>query len=95
MVIIGLTSCAVRLGPNQAFIDNLSFVPQTLVIKPSTTVTWTNNDNTIHTVTADFGEFSSEVLSPGDTFTLTFPNKGEFSYHRDIHNYMKAKLIVK
>ena len=50
------------------------FSPAALDIHPGDTVTWTNNDSGYHNVQADNGEFSSGILSPGDTYSYTFPS---------------------
>ena len=35
---------------NSVTISNFSFSPQTLTVKQGTTVTWTNQDSTVHTI---------------------------------------------
>ena len=75
-------------------IANFSFQPPTMTIAVGTTVTWTNNDSTGHTVTADDGSFKSGTLAPGATFSQTFAAAGTFAYHCSIHSSMKAAVIV-
>jgi plastocyanin len=58
------------------------------------TVTWTNDDSTTHTVTADAGAFKSNDLAPGDKFTFTFTTAGAFAYHCSIHPTMTATITV-
>ena len=72
-----------------------SFSPSDLTIDKGATVTWTNNDSTTHTVTADGGAFSSGNLAPGKTFNYTFSQTGTFSYHCTIHSNMKGTITVK
>jgi plastocyanin len=57
---------------NAVSISNFDFEPDSLSVKVGTTVTWTNQDNTSHTITADNGEFKSGMLGNGDTFSFTF-----------------------
>jgi len=76
-------------------IKNFAFSPDTLNISVGTTVTWTNNDSTTHTVTADDGSFDSGNLDSGKSFTFTFKKAGTFTYHCSIHPNMKATIVVK
>ncbi len=80
---------------NSVSIANLSFSPSTLSVAVGTTVTWTNNDNVVHTVTSDTGVFNSPDLSPGQTFTYTFNTTGSFAYHCSKHTYMKGTVTAK
>ena len=50
------------------------FSPAALEVHPGDTLTWTNNDSGYHNVQADNGEFSSGVLTPGDTYSYAFPS---------------------
>lgn len=71
-------------------IVNYSFSPDTLTIKTGTTVTWTNQDSVVHTVTSDTGLFDSGSLEKGKTFSYTFSTAGTFAYHCAPH---QAKMI--
>ncbi len=75
-------------------IANFAFSPDTLTVKVGTTVKWTNNDSTAHTVTADDKSFDSGNLDPGKSFSFTFKQAGTFSYHCKIHPTMQAKIVV-
>lgn len=66
-------------------IANFSFSPGTLTVKVGTTVTWRNNEDAPHTVTADDGSFGSNTLGQGDTFSFTFTEAGTFDYHCQFH----------
>ncbi len=46
---------------NQVNILGLAFSPQILTVAKGTTVTWTNNDSTTHTVTSDSGFGTAEI----------------------------------
>lgn len=75
-------------------ISNFSFQPSTLTISAGTTVFWTNNDSTTHTITSDTGVFSSGDLPPGSSFSHTFSSAGSFGYHCSIHPSMKGTIMV-
>ena len=81
-------------GPN-------SYNPSPLTVKVGTTVVWTNNDSTLHTVTSGLPSggpvgklFDSSYLSPGKTFNYTFSKAGTFDYHCTLHPTMVGKVIV-
>lgn len=80
---------------NSVSIKNFAFSVATLNVTTGTKVTWTNNDNTTHTVTADDGSFDSGNIAPGETFSKTFTVAGTVNYHCSIHTGMKASVIVK
>lgn len=91
----GAASAAPSSGTGNAVsIAGFNFQPATITISAGTTVTWTNNDNASHTVTADDGSFSSDRLASGATFSHTFATAGTFTYHCSIHSSMKGTVIV-
>ena len=65
-----------------------------VVIGVNNTVTWTNNDQTTHTVTAIDGSFDSGLLQPGQMFVETFDSPGTYQYHCQIHPWMNGTVIV-
>lgn len=76
-------SASVDIGDN--FFD-----PKDLTIPVGTTVTWTNNGNNPHTVTADDESFDSgaspaEYMQNGDRFSHTFTTAGKFPYYCRVH----------
>lgn len=75
-------------------IDNFSFSPQTITIKPGTTVIWTNRDDIPHTVVSDDKVFKSKVLDTDEKFSFTFDKAGNFPYFCSVHPKMTAKVIV-
>lgn len=75
-------------------IDNFEFAPATITVAAGTTVTWTNEDDSRHTVAADDDSWTSEPLSTGDTFTHTFDAEGTVSYYCSIHPQMTASIVI-
>jgi plastocyanin len=75
-------------------IANFSFQPATITVPVGTTVTWTNNDSTGHTVVADDGSFKSATLAPGATFSHTFATTGTFAYLCSLHTSMTGTVVV-
>lgn len=81
-------------------IKDLRFNPPKLIVEPGTTVTWTNDDNTVHTVSSDAtsGPTSfkaSEFLDPGKSFSHKFEQPGDYKYHCDVHPYLMGEVIVR
>ena len=73
------------------------FTPRALNVMPGSMVSWTNEDATPHTVTAEGTGaplFDSGPISPGDTFDNIFDMRGEFGYHCSIHPWMTGRVMV-
>ncbi|NLF12044.1 MAG: cupredoxin family copper-binding protein [Anaerolineaceae bacterium] len=86
-------------GEVEVNIADFNYDPQDLTVQVGDTVTWTNNDDVAHTVTAGtpdspMGEFDSGELQPGDTFSYTFDQAGTFDYFCTLHPDMTASVTV-
>ena len=75
-------------------IDHISYAPQDLTVRPNTRVVWTNNesDGTTHTVTG--GPLGSPDLAPGMSYSYTFTQPGQYTYHCRFHPYMEGHVNV-
>jgi len=71
------------------------YVPSEITVPTGTTITWTNDDNTIHTVTEQEGLFDSGIMSPRSIWKYTFDTTGEFDYYCSLHPFMTGIVIVK
>ena len=76
-------------------IANFTFQAPIVTVKRGATVTWTNDDDIPHTVTADDKSFKSRVLDSGQSFSFTFAKPGEFGYFCSLHPHMTGKVIVR
>lgn len=74
--------------------DKYAFQPGTITVAVGDSVTWTNNSDAPHTVTADDDSWGSDQLGDADTFTQTFDTAGTYAYHCAIHDYMKGTVKV-
>ena len=82
-------------GGESVDIANFAYDPPTLSVAAGTTVTWTNQDDVSHTVSADDGSsFDSSALSHGQQFHFTPSVPGTYTYFCRIHPCMKATLTV-
>ena len=77
-------------------IGSFIFTPKVLKVKKGTTVTWTNKDSAVHTVTATDGKNGphSTNLDPGKTYSFTFNELGTFAYNCVLHPSMTGSVIV-
>ena len=65
-----------------------------LTVEVGTTVTWTNDDAILHTVTATDGAFDSGFFGEGERWSYTFDEPGEYEYYCVPHPWMRAKVVV-
>src|SRR5439155_69159 len=75
-------------------IKNMAYNPGSVSVAMGSTITWSNNDTTIHTVTADDGSFNSGNIAVGATYSAVFSTTGTFSYHCTLHPEMTGKVVV-
>ncbi|ANE53234.1 hypothetical protein SY85_00695 [Flavisolibacter tropicus] len=72
----------------------MKFSIGSLTVSSGTTVTWINDDDMAHTVTADDNSFNSGSLKKGDSYKHTFSGAGTYPYHCTFHPTMKANVVV-
>jgi plastocyanin len=83
-------------------IKNFAYSPAVVVVSAGDTVTWTNEEELFpHDVTsgqagaADMGQyFISVPLNPGETFSHTFSEPGEYPYICVLHPSMVGTVMV-
>jgi plastocyanin len=79
----------------KAEMRTMVFGPRRIEIPVGGSITWTNNDPLVHTITADDGSWDSGPIEPGKTWTHTFTQPGEYSFHCTPHPFMKAIVVVR
>jgi plastocyanin len=72
-----------------------AFTPAVLEVTVGDTVTWINDDDTEHTVTAFEGAFDSGELAEGASFSFTFDSPGEYRYRCLFHSEMQGTIVVR
>jgi plastocyanin len=76
-------------------IADLAFQPSDVTIQTGGNVTWVNGESdTAHTSTAADGSWDSGVLSPGDTYAVTFSTAGDYAYACSVHPDMHGVVHV-
>jgi plastocyanin len=91
---LGSATFALSAEEAKVGIDNFAFTPDTLTVKPGTTVTFENHDDIPHLVVAVDGKYRSKALDTNDKFSFTFDKPGEYAYFCGLHPHMKGKIVV-
>ena len=91
------TAVAQVVGPGAVVIKDYDFVPDSVTVKPGTTVTWTDEDTADHWVVsapASPDAFDLGRQGTGKAVTHTFTKAGTYPYYCNLHNYMKGTVVV-
>jgi len=83
-----------RAATQTVTIADFAFTPGTLTITEGDTVTWTNTDQVVHTVTSTTGAFDSGDLAQDGTFSFTFTTAGTYDYFCTPHPTMTGQIVV-
>ena len=76
-------------------IKHHKYSPATLTVAVGATVTWTNHDDDVHTVTSSAQLFTSRGIDTDEAFSYTFTKPGTYVYFCTLHPLMTAKILVK
>lgn len=101
-----LTPSTIAVAPPptaEVTITDSDFIPKSLLIKPTTKITWRNAGNTNHQVSIDTyrGDSKTPVLSKGlairvgDQYLLQFNQVGTYLYSDPLHPEIKGSIEVK
>jgi len=74
--------------------------PGRIQVQAGTTVTWMNEDEIFHTVTAGEpekkgGGFDASLDGKGKSFSFTFSQPGIYTYYCDRHEHMRGEIEVR
>ncbi len=75
-------------------VKDFKYNPTPLTVHVGDRVTFVNDDDEAHTVTADDKSFDSEGLDTHGTWQHVFTKPGTVHYFCELHPYMKAIIIV-
>jgi plastocyanin len=81
-------------------IQTFQFRPTPLEVRTGTLVTWTNQDDILHTVTSGTPEsrdhrFEAPLDGKGASSTMTFTQAGIYPYFCDRHQSMRGEIRVR
>ncbi len=80
-------------------IKDFAFDPASLTVAIGTTVTWTNDEDALHTVTSGTPDvrtdlFDSGEIDTGVEFPVTFDEAGSYPFFCDRHEFMRGEITV-
>src|SRR4051812_10642270 len=82
--------------PGAVSMKALRFNPDQTTVRVGQKVTWTNDDDVDHNVTATGGaKFMSKAYGPGKTYSYTPRKAGTIKYVCTLHPGMNGTLVVK
>ena len=84
----GTGSTPGTIPPNTIAMNAMSFSPSTLTIARGTTITWRNDDGSVHTSTSDSTGWDTGNVPSGSSRTTTFNTPGIFRFHCIYHSAM-------
>jgi nitrite reductase (NO-forming) len=94
----------VSIVKNAATLGDKSYSPNPIIVETGNTVTWTNMDNIVHTVTSGepntvnagelFDSGLTALIMPSKSFSHKFIHPGEFWYFCRVHPTMLAEVSV-
>ncbi|WP_448575023.1 cupredoxin domain-containing protein [Thermomicrobium sp.] len=82
-------------GTVEIAVVNFGFQPVEITVAAGTVVVWRNVSPTTHTVVAKNRAFESELLAPGDTYSVTLREPGVYEYECTLHPEMVGRVIVR
>ncbi len=93
------TSSAAPDTSNAITIKGFKFTPASLTVPKGTTVTWTNEEDSLHTVSAGTpdapsGLFDSGEIDTGVEFPFTFDRPGTYPFFCSRHDFMRGEVTV-
>lgn len=100
LLAIALTSAADAASPSlppavaTVHIKDFKYNPPALTVHVGDRVTFVNDDDEAHTVTASDKSFDSEGLDTNGMWQHVFTKSGTYHYFCELHPYMKATVIV-
>lgn len=83
--------------PGQATVKivDFKFEPASLTVPVGTKVTWDEVGPTEHNTVSKTGEWESDILNPGQSYSYTFSKAGTYQYWCTLHPEMLATVVVK
>jgi len=91
----GSKAAAPTTGSASVSMAGRAFSPSTVTISAGGSITFRNDDDRAHTVTATDGAFNSGTIGGGGSWKRTFKQAGTYSYLCAIHPEMHGKVVVK
>jgi plastocyanin len=75
-------------------IKGFAYLPAKITVSLGDTIVWTNEDFTVHTVTADTLRWDSGDLAAKKQYRVTATKRGALGYHCELHPTMKGTIVI-
>ena len=96
----GTVKAATPAGSSVVTVKQFQFMPAELTVKAGTNVTWTNEDDILHTATSGAtpgttdGKFDGQMDGRGKSFSHVFDQPGRYPYFCSRHTSMTGTVVV-
>lgn len=96
----GTVKAATPAGNSAVTVKQFQFMPAELTVKVGTSVTWTNQDDILHTATSGAtpgtadGKFDGQMDGRGKSFSHLFDQPGRYPYFCSRHTSMTGTVVV-
>jgi plastocyanin len=93
------SAAAADVGDPAVTVRLFQFQPSSIEVAAGATVSWTNGDDILHTVTsgtpdARDGRFDGTMSGSGTSYTVTFSDPGIYAYFCSRHESMRGEVRV-
>jgi plastocyanin len=88
------TTAATTTAATTVHIKNFQYVPPAITVHAGERITFVNDDDEAHTVTANDKSFDSAGLDTNDKWQHVFSKAGTYRYFCQMHPYMKGTVTV-
>jgi plastocyanin len=92
--VVLLSSPAMAADPQTVTIDNFSFKPNVITVKPGTHIVFKNQDDLPHSVVIPDMQAKSPLMDTDGSYEADFEKPGEYKYFCGIHPMMTGTVIV-
>ena len=84
-----------QAAANEITIDNFAFKPKIVSVAAGSKLTWRNRDDVPHKIQSADNRFAgSPLLDTKASYSVGFPESGEFPYFCSLHPVMQGKVVV-
>ena len=94
IALVALVALPAMADPQTVTIDNFSFKPNVITVKPGTHVVFKNQDDLPHSVVIPDMQVKSPLMDTDGSYEADFEKPGEYEYFCGIHPMMTGKVIV-
>jgi len=91
---VSIPSAAETPDATKVVVKDFKFMPTPLTVKAGSTVTWTNQDDDVHTVVSDTGAFKSGAMDTNDSYSFKFDEPGTYHFTCSLHPRMVGTIVV-